>query len=400
MSHPARSLGRGVELRTLSSEPDLARHASAIFDLPSNTASPTRIFVCPHTALHPIVCDVGPQRCLMDGRAFSEPMIFRSNVRGVLVYKGSDLMSANALSGYGAYLTVGVFPGSMTHESAISAFESGCLLQRECVRRFGTFGPTLIPISVREILAVEHEGEQMGVREYIDRTAPRDIFARNPRTRSYAGTPGEYLFDKRGVRPCQFLYAIEGSQIKVSEMHELTSDPEAALQRRLASALLPDVSPHSVVRYAYIHLAQAYGYSEALDLEDIGVPDGSPSQTVAELKNALRRSGLADHLLDIFLRRTAEIAALGHSLRQSFCDREILYNGCLHPTNTTVSGAVVDLDNVHPERWYSLSNPFYRKDLDELRQTAIAFARIVGDRPVDQIAAESEKLYRKAISSY
>lgn len=400
LENPVASSARGVEIRSLHSHPDLARRAAEAFDLPAEIALSTRIFLAPDTTTHPILSAATPLRCLMDGRAYSEAVRFRSGGQGTLVYKGAALVSEDAVAGYGTYLTLGVFPGSMVQRSATSAFEAGCLLQIESQRRFNAFGPTLVPLSVREILSIGQDGEQLPVREFIDRNVPRAVFERNPRTRTFSGTPSEFLFDKHGVRPCQFLYVLEGSPVKVAEVHDLIANPEESLRHRLASRLLPGLAPALVTCLAYRHLVDAYGYANELKFEELDAFGNSPADCAHAIKAQLSSSGLGAHIFDTFLARTTSMAALGHSLRQSFSDREIVYNGCLHFSNTTVGGIVVDLDNVHTERWYDMSNSFYRKDVDELRETAVTFAGLLGNWPADQIAAAATDRYAKRMAEF
>jgi len=347
------------------------------------------VLLTPDKAQHPIYHGVA-ERSLGDLRTFSFPLSEHKigKVPPSLVVKGGDLFFQEGIEKGSQRALIDQIPGLGVLARLEDQYENASMLHGLSIRANGTHAGVPLPHSIREITDVpDKNGILIPIQDYLnsnDYLKPDKELALQLSLKKGEGL-GDYLLERKQLKPAEYLYIIDGSNLRCREAISLLffnhngflsmRDPLLRDDLALANGTAMEskgFSRDSVLRGAYRLLGDAWDIPLEAFLPAEPIQDENYGAVLARIRKRLAQFDVTRLVLTPFMERIVDTVALAHSHGWSFSypDRELA--GSLHPRNVTITGTICDLDTM------TFGNtPYFQKDLGEAMLSIAAMQRIV-----------------------
>lgn len=356
-----------------------------------------------------------------DHRSFSlavEGFTFGSFAVQSLTVKGGDLPHARHirpkdLDDAWRRLRNGQIPGGGDLSALLIEQAVAYDLQKRALETVGRATHVALPLQVRKLTEVQTPRGWQPIRAYLNSVAYSDINRdrERPNRAELLGVPraeasklGSYLMHTCGVAPAEYLYAIPGHNVRVETLAEAVhftrrdSDGQPmynlkgqARDPKTASDELPAQDrKDKVLRTVYGLLGKAYDFSVDDVLGTETITDQNYASTLRQAPKRCRKAGIDELVLDTFLDRLLEVAALTHAHDATLSGHDGVA-GSFHPRNVTYGGVVLDLDTYSP--LFENAKKYLNKDLHELTGSVQTLESLVSDQPAQDWPARIKRRY-------
>lgn len=361
--------GLGAKIRSLEGEDSsLFYEVRKHVNLPAFLEHSSIVFLTPSIINHPITqnldyCDRGFHHF----RSFNIPLEGDFS----LVVKGGDLIDANTVGKMAERLVNKQIPCGCHESDNQAEFDGALWLQRIAMEKLGRLTYAPYPLDVRTISEVPVNDQFINLKEFLNSINYLDLNSDSKKRRlarmigvSGAGGLGNLMLDQWSLLPTQYLYVVPGRNLRSNEIASLlfdnsvtgqfSRDPlfyltNASLRPEGEMFRIKGLDYADQLRTIYSTLGKAYGLSEE-EMAAVVPETISPDEYAAvirEISVKCDSSGIADEIIDGFINRVTEVAALAHSQGISF-SRYSCLGGSLTSRNITYAGIVLDLDCMRP----------------------------------------------------
>jgi hypothetical protein len=355
-------------------------------ELPSNI-----VLLTPRETAHPIFHGA-VERALIDLRTFSFPLPEFDRKEQVvapsLVVKGGDLFFREGIEKGARRSLIDQMPGLGVLTRLEDQYENASMLHGLSIRATGALAGVPVPHSIRQITDVpSRSGDLVPIREFLNSDEylrPDAELALELGLSKNKGL-GDYLIEERELVPAEYLYIIDGTNLRCREALSLLlynhhcnlsrKDPLMRDHLAIANGTAMELKGHSrnsVLRGTYRLLGDTWNIPLENFLPVQAVRDEEYGQVLTALRKGLADYDISRLILSPFIERITETMALAHSHGWSFSLPDPKLAGSLHPRNVTISGTVCDLDTM------SFGNfAYFKKDIGEAMTSIAAIQRMV-----------------------
>lgn len=355
-------------------------------ELPGNI-----VLLTPRETTHPIFRGA-VERALLDLRTFSFPLPEFDRKQQVvapsLVVKGGDLLFPEGVERGARRSLIDQMPGLGVLSRLEDQYENASMLHGLSIGATGTLAGVPVPHSIRQIIDVpSRSGGLVPIREFLN----SDEYLQPDAELTFElgllkdKGLGDYLMEERGLIPAEYLYIIDGTNLRCREALSLLvynhhcnlsrKDPLMRDHLAIANGTAMEFKGHSrdaVLRGTYRLLGDTWNIPIESFLPVEAVRDEEYGQVLTTLRKGLADYDVSRLILSPFIERITETMALAHSHGWSFSHPDAKLAGSLHPRNVTISGTVCDLDTM------TFGNfPFFKKDIGEAMTSIAAIQRMV-----------------------
>lgn len=338
------STGTGVQVRSISEIPDLFVFIDDRIDTSLVLNNPNRILLTPLITKNPVIACKGEfQRGIDHDRSFSYAISGRDENVYSLTVKGGDIINSQVVEKHYDKIQSGEIPGGGVLEDCRSEFDYALALHSEAILKLGRLTYVPYPLAIRRIDNVScNKGELVDVKNFVGSGKYIDL---NSNRREFLGIQeGVRLEDvlfRRGL-PHEYIYAIPGLNLRSKELQQIVLGPELIMQNEIVNT--QDVA----VRSVYKVLAEMYGFNENAILPADKMSTNMIEKQLMDIRDNCTTSHISERVINVFIDRICEVAALGHAAGYAFYEADNRAGGQSSFTsrNTTYAGIVCDLDTL------------------------------------------------------
>lgn len=395
---------------------DILNELDEMVTLPEELEDPQVVFLTPSTSEHPIFhTGEGYFRGVEHNRSFSQILQDEDGALLSLTVKGGDLLNYDGLKWNMVRAGEGQIPGSADVVGCLREFNSAINLQKLALATLGRLTHTAVPLDVRRIDQVPgKEGVLISVKDFLNSSGYPQL---DDRSRRFFGIPegislGELMLDQNGIVPAEYLYLIRGLNVRTNELasipyfdeanNYLINDPLAWIGygsglTKWGGLVGDGRSKDEAIRAVYQALGREYGFNSDVVLPSTPITDSNYISMLSKIPRSCEEQGIAKLVLDEYIDKVTEVAALGHSADMTFSEG-FNTGGSLINRNITFGGVVLDLDTlgpIHDERM-----KYMGKDFDELVLSVGTLSRLVSDKSQEFLGEQVETAYKSKIEIF
>lgn len=327
-----------------------------------------------------------------------------------ITVKGGDMPFMKELLRIRGYAPVrraqnGQIPGGCIQGAVQTEFNAALYLHSRFLETYRQLAPTALPLRMTTVTHVPaSDGKLMDIRSYAN--SEEYVGTLSPHQRKELGLQdgeglGDMLFDRRGVIPTEYVYALpEPTNVRVNDLYSyrlfgLHDDPRRGYDVEAYNLSNSDPLLHMntdvdrmgdnfpqqpgrkdrVIRNVYGILASTYGFDAEDVLPKYEISDDNYLSTLSYITDRCVATGVDEHVLGRFINNMVRMVAVAHANERVFCRGDIA-GGSLMPRNVTVGGAILDLDTLGklaPEaHWRKIP-----RDIQEMTLSIASIERVV-----------------------
>ncbi len=402
-------IGLGERVKTIEKTTILFDAVKQSVDVSSLIRRPQLVLLTPYVTAHPIfIGEKANYRGIFHNRAFSRNIDSYDEKDYTLTIKGGDLFNLDGVKQSLRRISRKQIPGACHLGESETEFDATAALQLLALKKLGRLTFTAYPIDVRSIDQVPNsKGGFVSVKDFMNSAEYPDI---SPDMRGNWKIPqgiplGDLLIGEYGLHPSEYLYVIEGLNIRCNELASLPyfgqandylgDDPLARNESGISKygVILAHEGKgfDDTIRAVYQILGRAYGFDPTLVLPQDQITETNYLKTIQKIPQLAQKNGIATLVLDKFIDRVTEVAALGHAAGYTFSPPDLETGGSLISRNVTYNGVVLDLDTVRLLE--DGAEVYITKDFQEMVLSVACMLRLV-------TASYPEGLFEKIQDTY
>lgn len=304
-------------------------------------------------------------------------------------------------------------PGAALLELATHEFNMALHLQQTALKNLGRLTFTAIPLQVSAMHTVQNRtGQQLSVRDYLN---SGEYISASSQPISIKGGLGDLLIDSFDLKPGQYVYATSSLNIRINDMvnsrHFRTRDSmHRREEHQIDDLLCQDLLHHmiggldiygdwlpqnpqrkdTVFRTIYNLLGDAYNFEADEVLPKRPITDHSYMLVLDEIPRLCERKGIARRVLQTFVSRLCEVAALTHAQKLTF-SRIPEIGSSMMSRNVVYDGTVLDLDTVGDFTRDPASH--IQQDYSEMTLSIAVMRRLVANNPMLDVSDLARRTY-------